>query len=89
LEESLANIVALDIGEPTTHCYSNVSDNPIYTFPGQDARRKVKTTNQKNPNVSKVFSCVEGKYRFSYKVRNLMELERCRDGRMITDLNCY
>lgn len=60
-EEGLGNIMALDIGGATTDFYSNVSDNPLYTFPGDVALRKVKRTILKTPNVPIVFHRVESK----------------------------
>ena len=88
-EEGLGDIVALDIGGATTDFYSNVSDNPLYTFPGEDAQRKVKRTILKTPNVPLVYRRVEGKYGLSYNAENLKELKRFQDGSMARDLNLY
>ena len=88
-EEGLGNIVALDIGGATTDFYSNVRDNPLYIFPGDDPKRKVKRTILKTPNVPLVFRRVEGKYGLSYNAENLKELERFRDGSMERELSAY
>ncbi|MCK5314180.1 MAG: glutamate mutase L, partial [Anaerolineales bacterium] len=88
-EEGLGDIMALDIGGATTDFYSNVSDNPLYTFAGDDAQRKVKRTILKTPNVPLVYRRVEGKYGLSYNAENLKELERFQDGSMARDLNRY
>ncbi len=88
-EQGLGNIIALDIGGATTDFYSNVDDNPLYIFPGEDNKRKVKRTILKTPNVPLVYRRVEGKYGLSYNAENLKELERYRDGSMSRDLNYY
>lgn len=88
-EEGLGNIMALDIGGATTDFYSNVNDNPLYSFPGDDAQRKVKRTILKTPNVPVVFRRVEGKYGLSYNAENIKELARFNDGDMAQDLNKY
>jgi len=88
-EEGLGNILALDIGGATTDFYSNVGDNPLYLFPGDDPRRKVKRTILKTPNTPLVFRRVEGKYGLSYNAENLKELERFQDGRMVRELSAY
>ena len=41
-QKGLDNIMALDTGGATADFYSNVGDNPLYLFPGDDDRRKVK-----------------------------------------------
>ena len=58
-EEGLGNILAMDIGGATTDFYSNVSDNPLYQFPGSDPQRKVKRTILKTPNMPLVYRRVE------------------------------
>ncbi|HEY5671926.1 MAG TPA: glutamate mutase L [Anaerolineales bacterium] len=88
-EEGLGNIMALDIGGATTDFYSNVNDNPLYVFPGDDAQRKVKRTILKTPNVPLVFRRVEGKFGLSYNAENLKELESFKDGSMARDLSRY
>jgi uncharacterized protein (TIGR01319 family) len=88
-EAGLGNIMALDIGGATTDFYSNVDDNPLYEFPGEDAQRKVKRTILKTPNVPLVYRRVEGKYGLSYNAENLKELDRFQDGSMVQDLNRY
>jgi len=88
-EPGLGNIMALDIGGATTDFYSNVNDNPLYLFPGEDAQRKVKRTILKTPNVPLVFRRVEGKYGLSYNAENIKELKRFQDGSMARDLNSY
>ncbi|MBN1147511.1 MAG: glutamate mutase L [Anaerolineales bacterium] len=88
-EEGLGNIVALDIGGATTDFYSNVADNPLYAFPGDDPQRKVKRSILKTPNVPLIYRRVEGKYGLSYNAENIKELERFQDGRMAAELNAY
>ncbi|RME42329.1 MAG: hypothetical protein D6791_18015, partial [Chloroflexi bacterium] len=88
-EEGLGNILALDIGGATTDFYSNVSDNPLYLFPGDDPKRKVKRTILKTPNVPLVYRRVEGKYGLSYNAENLKELERFQTGAMARELSHY
>jgi uncharacterized protein (TIGR01319 family) len=88
-EEGLGNILALDIGGATTDFYSNVRDNPLYSFPGNDPQRKVKRTILKTPNVPLVYRRVEGKYGLSYNAENLKELKRFQDGTMMRRLNHY
>jgi uncharacterized protein (TIGR01319 family) len=86
-EPGLGNIMALDIGGATTDFYSNVDDNPLYIFPGDDGQRKVKRTILKTPNVPLVYRRVEGKYGLSYNAENLGELDRYQNGSMVQDLN--
>jgi uncharacterized protein (TIGR01319 family) len=88
-EPGLGNIVALDIGGATTDFYSNVTDNPLYSFPGDDPQRKVKRTILKTPNVPKVFRRVEGKFGLSYNAENIKELPRFKDGSLEKELNAY
>jgi uncharacterized protein (TIGR01319 family) len=87
--EGLGNILALDIGGATTDFYSNVSDNPLYQFPGDDPQRKVKRTILKTPNVPLIYRRVEGKYGLSYNAENLKELRRFQDGAMAQELSYY
>ncbi len=88
-EEGLGNILALDIGGATTDFYSNVNENPLYIFPGEDAQRKVKRTILKTPNIPLVYRRVEGKYGLSYNAENLKELERFNNGSMARALDDY
>jgi hypothetical protein len=88
-EEGLGNILGLDIGGATTDFYSNVGDNPLYQFPGDDPQRKVKRTILKTPNVPLVYRRVEGKYGLAYNAENLKELRRFQDGAMARELSHY
>lgn len=88
-EAGIGNVVALDIGGATTDFYSNVNDNPLYQFPGDDTQRKVKRTILKTPNVPLVYRRVEGKYGLSYNAENLKELDRFKDGQMSRELSQY
>jgi uncharacterized protein (TIGR01319 family) len=88
-EAGIGNILALDIGGATTDFYSNVLDNPLYQFPGDDAQRKVKRTILKTPNVPLVFRRVEGKYGLAYNAENIKELDRFIDGSMAADMANY
>jgi uncharacterized protein (TIGR01319 family) len=88
-EPGIGNILALDIGGATTDFYSNVLDNPLYQFPGDDNLRKVKRTILKTPNVPLVFRRVEGKYGLAYNAENIKELERFKDGHMAADMARY
>lgn len=88
-EAGIGNILALDIGGATTDFYSNVSDNPLYIFPGSDRSRKVKRTILRTPNVPLVYRRVEGKYGLSYNAENLKELPRFTSGEMAADLAQY
>jgi uncharacterized protein (TIGR01319 family) len=88
-EPGIGNIMALDIGGATTDFYSNVSDNPLYAYPGEDTKRKVKRTILKTPNVPFVYRRVEGKYGMSYNAENLKELPRFQNGEMAGDLAAY
>lgn len=81
--------MALDIGGASTDFYSNVGDNPLYMFPGDDTQRKVKRTILKTPNVPLVYRRVEGKYGLSYNAENLKELERFQDGSMTDEMNQF
>ncbi len=88
-EAGIGNILALDIGGATTDFYSNVLDNPLYQFPGDDAQRKVKRTILKTPNVPLVYRRVEGKYGLAYNAENIKELERFKNGSMAADMAQY
>jgi uncharacterized protein (TIGR01319 family) len=88
-EEGLGNILALDIGGATTDFYSNVRDNPLYLFPGDDPRRKVKRTILKTPNVPLVYRRVEGKYGLSYNADNLKDLQQFQNGMLAEQLSHY
>ncbi len=88
-EEGLGNIMALDIGGATTDFYSNVDDNPLYAYPGKDAKRKVKRTILKTPNVPLIYRRVEGKYGLSYNAENIKELQRFQDGSLAEELRQY
>ncbi len=88
-EEGLGNILALDIGGATTDFYSHVADNPLYLFPGDDPRRRVKRTILKTPNTPLVYRRVEGKYGLSYNAENVKELSRFQDGSLARDLSRY
>ncbi len=88
-EAGIGNILALDIGGATTDFYSNVLDNPLYQFPGDDAQRKVKRTILKTPNVPLVYRRVEGKYGLAYNAENIKELVRFQDGSMAADMARY
>ncbi len=88
-EAGIGNILALDIGGATTDFYSNVLDNPLYQYTGDDAQRKVKRTILKTPNVPLVFRRVEGKYGLAYNAENIKELERFLNGSMATDMAKY
>jgi len=81
--------VALDIGGATTDFYSNVSDNPLYAYPGDDALRKVKRTILKTPNTPLAYRRVEGKYGLAYDAENVKELERFQSGAMERDLEAF
>jgi hypothetical protein len=85
----MGNILALDIGGATTDFYSNVTDNPLYLFPGNDGARKVKRTILKTPNVPLVFRRVEGKYGLAYNSENLKELARFKKGTLAQEMGSY
>jgi hypothetical protein len=88
-EAGMGNILALDIGGATTDFYSNVSDNPLYVFPGSESRRRVKRTILRTPNVPLVYRRVEGKYGLSYNAENLKELPRYTSGELAAGLERY
>jgi uncharacterized protein (TIGR01319 family) len=88
-QPGLGNIMALDIGGATTDFYSNVIDNPLYAYPGEDRRKKLKRTILKTPNTPLAYRRVEGKYGLSYNAANVKELARFQDGRMARDLEAF
>ena len=88
-EPGIGNIVALDIGGATTDFYSNVVENPLYQFLGDDAQRKVKRTILKTPNVPLIYRRVEGKYGLAYNAENLKELDRLKNGSMEAEMARY
>jgi uncharacterized protein (TIGR01319 family) len=88
-EPGLGNIMALDIGGATTDFYSNVGDNPLYNYEGDDPLRKVKRTILKTPNTPLAYRRVEGKYGLAYDAENIKELQRFRSGRMVRDLEAF
>jgi len=81
-EEGLGNIVALDVGGCTTDFFSNVCSNPLYLYPWDDPKKKVKRTILKTPNYPLAYRRVEGKYGLAYNAENLMELEKFRSRKM-------
>jgi uncharacterized protein (TIGR01319 family) len=88
-EPGLGNIMALDIGGATTDFYSNVSDNPLYDYEGDDPQRKVKRTILKTPNTPLAYRRVEGKYGLAYDAENIKELARFQIGSMKHDLEAF
>jgi len=88
-EPGMGNIMALDIGGATTDFYSNVNDNPLYDYQGEDPRRKVKRTILKTPNTPLAYRRVEGKYGLAYDAENIKELDRFQSGRMKRDLQAF
>ena len=89
LEPGLGNIMALDIGGATTDFYSNVGDNPLYDYHGDDPKRKVKRTILKTPNTPLAYRRVEGKYGLAYDAENVKELERFQNGMMKRDVEAF
>lgn len=85
-ESGLGNIMALDIGGATTDFYSNVNDNPLYSYLGDDPLRKVKRAILKTPNTPLAYRRVEGKYGMAYDAENVKELERFQNGTMKQEL---
>jgi hypothetical protein len=81
--------MALDIGGATTDFYSNVSDNPLYDYQGDDPMRKVKRTILKTPNTPLAYRRVEGKYGLAYDAENVKELARFESGIMKRDLGIF
>ena len=88
-QPGLGNIMALDIGGATTDFYSNVLDNPLYIYPGNDNAKRMKRTILKTPNTPLAYRRVEGKYGLSYNAENIKDLPRFRRGTMVRDLNRY
>jgi uncharacterized protein (TIGR01319 family) len=88
-QPGLGNIVALDIGGATTDFYSNVLDNPLYAYPGDDYTKRLKRTILKTPNTPLAYRRVEGKYGLSYNAENIKELPRFQSGTMARDLNRF
>ncbi len=88
-EPGLGNIMALDIGGATTDFYSNVGDNPLYDYQGDDPVRKVKRTILKTPNTPLAYRRVEGKYGLAYDAENIRELQRFQNGMMKRDLESF
>ncbi len=88
-EPGLGNIMALDIGGATTDFYSNVSDNPLFDYQGDDPVRKVKRTILKTPNTPLAYRRVEGKYGLAYDAENIKELQRFQNGLMQRDLEAF
>ncbi|MFW6063241.1 MAG: glutamate mutase L [Chloroflexota bacterium] len=88
-EPGLGNIMALDIGGATTDFYSNVHDNPLYKYPGDDRAKRLKRTILKTPNTPLAYRRVEGKYGLSYNAANIKELQRFQSGAMEQDLNAF
>ena len=88
-EPGRGNMMALDIGGATTDFYSNVGDNPLYEYSGDDPLRKVKRTILKTPNTPLAHRRVEGKYGLAYDAENIKELERFQSGAMKRDLEAF
>ncbi|GIV72489.1 glutamate mutase L [Caldilinea sp.] len=88
-EPGIGNILALDIGGATTDFYSMVRDNPLYLYPGEDRKKKVKRTILKTPNVPLEYRRVEGKYGLSYNAENLKELPQFQNGTLRARLSDY
>ena len=88
-QTGLGNIVGLDIGGCTTDFFANVRQNPLYTYPWEDAKKKVKRTILKTPNAPLAYRRVEGKYGLSYNAENLMDLEKFKNGKMKEELDDF
>jgi uncharacterized protein (TIGR01319 family) len=89
-EEGIGNIVALDIGGCTTDFFANVHSNPLYLYPWDDPKKKVKRTILKTPNYPLAYRRVEGKYGLAYNAENLMELEKFRNGKVEKEISdCF
>ncbi|MFN2164991.1 MAG: glutamate mutase L, partial [Anaerolineae bacterium] len=88
-EGGLGNVLALDIGGATTDFYSMVQDNPLYLYPGQDRKKKVKRTILKTPNTPLAYRRVEGKYGLSYNAENLKELPQFQSGSLRARLSDF
>jgi len=86
-EEGIGSIVALDVGGCTTDFFANVHSNPLYVYPWDDPKKKVKRTILKTPNYPLAYRRVEGKYGLAYNAENLMELEKFRSGRIEKEID--
>ena len=86
-EEGIGNIVALDIGGCTTDFFANVRSNPLYLYPWDDPKKKVKRTILKTPNYPLAYRRVEGKYGLAYNAENLMELEKFKSGKIEKEIS--
>ena len=73
----------------TTDFYSNVGDNPLYDYDGDDSLRKVKRTILKTPNTPLAYRRVEGKYGLAYDAENIKELDRFQNGLMQRDIGAF
>jgi uncharacterized protein (TIGR01319 family) len=88
-QPGLGNVIALDIGGATTDFYSNVLDNPLYIYQGDDNAKRLKRSILKTPNTPLAYRRVEGKYGLSYNAENVKEHPRFQSGDMAHDLNNY
>jgi len=88
-EEGIGNIVALDIGGCTTDFFANVGSNPLYLYPWDDPKKKVKRTILKTPNYPLAYRRVEGKYGLAYNAENLMELEKFKNGTVEKEISTW
>jgi len=86
-EEGIGNMVALDIGGCTTDFFANVRSNPLYLYPWDDPKKKVKRTILKTPNYPLAYRRVEGKYGLAYNAENLMELEKFKNGKVEKEIS--
>lgn len=88
-QPGLGSIMALDIGGATTDFYSNVLDNPLYVYPGDDRTKRLKRTILKTPNTPLAYRRVEGKFGLSYNAENIKEIPRFQRGAIARDLNRF
>lgn len=88
-QPGLGSIMALDIGGATTDFYSNVLDNPLYVYEGDNHAKRLKRTILKTPNTPLAYRRVEGKYGLSYNAENIKEIPRYQRGAMARDLNRF
>lgn len=88
-QPGLGSIMALDIGGATTDFYSNVLDNPLYVYPGDDRIKRLKRTILKTPNTPLAYRRVEGKFGLSYNAENIKEIPRFQRGAIARDLNRF
>ncbi|GIK37312.1 MAG: hypothetical protein BroJett011_11450 [Chloroflexota bacterium] len=88
-QPGLGSIMALDIGGATTDFYSNVLDNPLYVYPGDDRTKRLKRTILKTPNTPLAYRRVEGKFGLSYNAENIKEIPRYQRGAITRDLNRF